>query len=114
MAYQRQGHPDDALRWLDRIRTLGKLSVDQEASPLCSEAEAVVLYDPVFAADPFALREPGPFGRWHGGDRPHPDGQSPEVVTGGILTIGWKSRHAAVPRGRPRLGPEADVNVAAR
>jgi tetratricopeptide (TPR) repeat protein len=56
MAHQRLGHRDDARRWLDRIPTPSyrKRWVDQEASPLCSEAEAVILYDPVFPADPFA------------------------------------------------------------
>ena len=60
MAHQRLGHHDEARRWLDRFR-------DRKPSPapsafwqeleirlLRAEAEAVVLWDPIFPADPFA------------------------------------------------------------
>jgi eukaryotic-like serine/threonine-protein kinase len=58
MAHQRLGHHEEARRWLDRFR-------DRQPNPeafwaelgirlLRSEAEALVLYDPIFPADPFA------------------------------------------------------------
>jgi WD40 repeat protein/predicted Ser/Thr protein kinase len=60
MAHHRLGHHDEARRWLDRFRKR-QPSVDPEEfwneleiRLLRSEAEAVVLYDPVFPADPFA------------------------------------------------------------
>jgi hypothetical protein len=60
MAHYRLGHRDEARRWLDRLREHVPSSVhDQfwnelEIRLLRSEAEAVVIYDPVFPADPFA------------------------------------------------------------
>jgi WD40 repeat protein/serine/threonine protein kinase/tetratricopeptide (TPR) repeat protein len=60
MAHQRLGHRAEARLWLDRLRE-HRLSDDParfwdelEVRLLRSEAEAVVLYDPVFPADPFA------------------------------------------------------------
>jgi hypothetical protein len=60
MAHHRLGHRDDARRWLDRLRSR-KPGTDRNQfwnelaiSFLQSEAEALVLYDPVFPADPFA------------------------------------------------------------
>jgi WD40 repeat protein/tetratricopeptide (TPR) repeat protein/tRNA A-37 threonylcarbamoyl transferase component Bud32 len=60
MAHNRLGHRDEARRWLNRLR-------DRKPNPdpnafwdeleirlLQSEAEAVILYDPVFPAKPFA------------------------------------------------------------
>ena len=60
MAHHRLGHRDEARRWLDRLRNR-----QQSTDPnqfwdeltirlLRSEAEAVILYDPIFPADPFA------------------------------------------------------------
>ncbi len=60
MAHHRLGHPDEARHWLDRLRNRQRSTdPDQfweelEIRLLHSEAEAVVLYDPVFPADPFA------------------------------------------------------------
>ena len=62
MAHGRLGHHDEARRWLDRFR-----SYQPNADPnnfwnaleirlLRNEADAVVVYDPIFPADPFALR----------------------------------------------------------
>ena len=60
MAHHRLGHRDEARRWLDRLRT-HQPSADPtqfwnelEIRLLRSEAEAVILYDPAFPADPFA------------------------------------------------------------
>ncbi len=60
MAHARLGHRAEALRWLDRLRN-HQSSIDPAdfASELQvrfqrREAEAVVLYDPIFPADPFA------------------------------------------------------------
>ncbi len=60
MATHRMGHRDEALRWLNRLRDR-KPDADPKAfwdelevRLLQSEAEAVILYDPVFPADPFA------------------------------------------------------------
>ena len=60
MAHHRLGHRDDARRYLDRLRNR-RPSTDPnefwnelEIRLLRSEAEAVILYDPVFPADPFA------------------------------------------------------------
>ncbi len=60
MAHHRLGHNNEARRWLDRLRNR-RLSDDPdgfweelENHILCSEAEAVILYDPVFPSDPFA------------------------------------------------------------
>jgi hypothetical protein len=63
MAHHRLGHRKEALRWLDELRGLrqDQLPTMPEAfwivlavRLLRSEAEAVVLYDPVFPDDPFA------------------------------------------------------------
>ncbi len=60
MAHHRLGHREDACRWLDRIRDRQRgTDPDQYWEELGiqllrSEAEAVILYDPVFPADPFA------------------------------------------------------------
>ncbi len=60
MAHQRVGHRDEAIRLLERLRE-HQPSADPvefwkelEIRLLRSEAEAVILYDPVFPADPFA------------------------------------------------------------
>ncbi len=60
MAHHRLGHRDEARRWLDRLRN-HEPSTDPdnfwdelEIRLLRSEAEAVVIYDPLFPADPFA------------------------------------------------------------
>jgi hypothetical protein len=60
MAHFRLGHRDEARRWLDRFRDrqpVGDASRfwdELEIHLLRSEAEAGVLYDPVFPAYPFA------------------------------------------------------------
>jgi hypothetical protein len=60
MAHHRLGHPDEARRWLDRLREHEPSTVPARFWPeleirlLRSEAEAVVLYDPAFPVDPFA------------------------------------------------------------
>jgi hypothetical protein len=60
MAHFRLGHRDQARQWLDRFRndtpnsTLDGFWTNLEIRLLRSEAEAVVRYDPVFPADPFA------------------------------------------------------------
>ena len=60
MAHHRLGHRDEARRWLDRLRDhQPSTDPDQfwnelEIRLLRSEAEAVILYDPVFPDDPFA------------------------------------------------------------
>jgi hypothetical protein len=60
MAHHRLGHRDEARRWLDRFRhhqpsaDVIQFWSEVEIRLLRSEAEAVVLYDPVFPADPFA------------------------------------------------------------
>ncbi len=73
MAHGRLGHCDEGRRWLDRLRNeranSGPAKEDDLMSVesslwsyfgelkirlLRSEAEAVILYDPVFPADPFA------------------------------------------------------------
>ncbi len=60
MVHHRLGHRDEARRWLDRLAN-HQPSADPtwfwyelEFRLLRSEAEAVILYDPVFPADPFA------------------------------------------------------------
>jgi tetratricopeptide (TPR) repeat protein len=60
MAHYRLRHREEALRWLNRFRSY-KSSDDPnqfwnelEIRLLRSEAEAVVLYDPMFPADPFS------------------------------------------------------------
>ena len=60
MAHDRLGHHAEARRWLERLRN-HQPSVDPTEfwrevliRLLRSEAEAVILYDPVFPADPFA------------------------------------------------------------
>ena len=60
MAHDRLGHRDEARRWLDRLReyqpstAASKFWDELEIRLLRSEAEAVILCDPVFPADPFA------------------------------------------------------------
>jgi tetratricopeptide (TPR) repeat protein len=60
MAHNRLSHHDEARRWLDRFHdrspNLGPSAFwdELEIRLLQAEAEAVVLYDPVFPADPFA------------------------------------------------------------
>jgi tetratricopeptide (TPR) repeat protein len=60
MAHHRLGHPDLARRWLERLadyRTSEdpfRFSYELEICLLRSEAEALVLFDPVFPDDPFA------------------------------------------------------------
>jgi tetratricopeptide (TPR) repeat protein len=60
MAHHRLGHHDEALRWLDRFRNrIPNLNPrafwdELEIRLLRAEAEAVVLWDSVFPADPFA------------------------------------------------------------
>jgi len=60
MAHHRLGLRDEARRWLDRLRNRQpSTDPDQfwdelEIRLLRTEAEAVILYDPVFPADPFA------------------------------------------------------------
>ena len=60
MAHHRIGHRDEARRWLDRLRNRrpstdpDRFWEELEIRLLRSEAEAVILYDPVFPADPFA------------------------------------------------------------
>jgi hypothetical protein len=60
MAHQHLGHPAEAHAMLDRLRNAmrqrGGLGADQiaENRAFLAEAEAVVLYDPIFPADPFA------------------------------------------------------------
>jgi tetratricopeptide (TPR) repeat protein len=60
LAHSRLGHREEALRWLERLRA-HQPSTDPalfwyelEVRLLRSEAEAVILYDPVFPEDPFA------------------------------------------------------------
>ena len=60
MAHHRLGHHDQARRYLDRLRnrqpsTDPNVFWDElEIRLVRSEAEAVILYDPIFPADPFA------------------------------------------------------------
>ena len=60
MAHHRLGHRDEARHWVERIRNhQPRTDPDQfweelEIRLLRSEAEAVVVYDPVFPAGPFA------------------------------------------------------------
>jgi WD40 repeat protein/tetratricopeptide (TPR) repeat protein len=60
MAHHRLGHLDEARRWLERLREHqpsadpAQFWQELELRLLRSEAEAVILYDPVFPADPFA------------------------------------------------------------
>jgi tetratricopeptide (TPR) repeat protein len=60
MAHHRLGHHDEARHWLDRFRDRRpRLAPDAfweelEIQLLRAEAEAVVLWDPIFPADPFA------------------------------------------------------------
>jgi tetratricopeptide (TPR) repeat protein len=59
MAHHRLGHRDEARRWLDRLRNRqpsadpAQFWNELEIRLLRSEAEAVILYDPIFPADPF-------------------------------------------------------------
>jgi eukaryotic-like serine/threonine-protein kinase len=60
MAHFRLGHREEARRWLDRLRDYQPSTASNrfwnevEIRLLRSEAEAVVVYDPVFPEDPFA------------------------------------------------------------
>jgi WD40 repeat protein len=60
LAHHRLGHRAEARRWLDRLREYrpsedpARFWDELEIRLLRSEAEAVVLYDPVFPDDPFA------------------------------------------------------------
>jgi tetratricopeptide (TPR) repeat protein len=60
MAHHRLGHHDEARRWLDRFRDRrpelapNLFWFELEIRLLRAEAEAVVLWDPIFPADPFA------------------------------------------------------------
>ncbi len=60
LAHHRLGHRDEARRWLDRLLGYQRSAdpaafwTNLEISVLRTEAEAVILYDPVFPADPFA------------------------------------------------------------
>jgi tetratricopeptide (TPR) repeat protein len=60
MAHHRLGHHDEARRWLDRFRDRrpnlnpSAFWYELEIRLLRAEAEAVVLWDPIFPADPFA------------------------------------------------------------
>jgi tetratricopeptide (TPR) repeat protein len=60
MAHHRLGHDTEARRWLDRLRAhqpkvnLNALWTELEIRLLRSEVEALILYDPVFPANPFA------------------------------------------------------------
>src|SRR5262249_43360858 len=60
MAHHQLGHRDEARRWIDKLRYYHPRSDpdnfwgDLQIRQLQSEAEAVILYDPVFPADPFA------------------------------------------------------------
>ena len=63
MAHDRLGHRREALRWLDRLRNRqpstdpNEFWEELEIRILRNEAEATILYDPIFPADPFAPRE---------------------------------------------------------
>jgi Flp pilus assembly protein TadD len=60
MTHHHLGHRDEARRWLNRLRNHqpsddpNKFWDELEIRLLRSEAEAVILYDPVFPANPFA------------------------------------------------------------
>jgi hypothetical protein len=60
MAHHRLGHRQEALRSIDRLRQYELPTAPElfwytlAARLLRSEAEAVILYDPVFPDDPFA------------------------------------------------------------
>jgi tetratricopeptide (TPR) repeat protein len=60
MAHHRLGHHDEARRWLDRLHDRRPRVApntfwgELEIRLLRAEAEAVVLWDPIFPADPFA------------------------------------------------------------
>jgi hypothetical protein len=60
MAYHRVGRLDEARRWLDRFQHRRPISDpdrfwgEPDLRLLRSEAEAVILYDPIFPTDPFA------------------------------------------------------------
>jgi hypothetical protein len=60
MAHQRLDHHDEARRWLDRFHNRSPnlnpsaFWGELEIRLLRAEAEAVILWDPIFPADPFA------------------------------------------------------------
>jgi Flp pilus assembly protein TadD len=67
LAHARQGNYAEARRWLERLRTLRPAPSFtfwdlQELALLRSEAEAVIFYDPIFPADPFAPDGSAPVG----------------------------------------------------
>jgi hypothetical protein len=60
LAHHRLGHRSEARRWLDRLREHrpsedpAQFWDELEIRLLRSEAEALILHDPAFPADPFA------------------------------------------------------------
>ncbi len=60
MAHHRLGHHADARQWLERLRDQEPITdptrfwIELENRLLRNEAEALILYDPIFPADPFA------------------------------------------------------------
>jgi tetratricopeptide (TPR) repeat protein len=60
MSHHRFGHHDQAHRYLESLRSrqpsteAGQLWTELEIRLLRNEAEAIILYDPIFPADPFA------------------------------------------------------------
>jgi hypothetical protein len=63
MAHHRLGHRDQAHRYLESLRSRqpstdpNQFCTELEIRLLRSEAEATILYDPIFPADPFAPRD---------------------------------------------------------
>jgi hypothetical protein len=61
MAHHRLGHHGEARRWIDRFRdgspnlVPSEFRQELEARLLRTEAEAMVLWDPIFPPDPFAF-----------------------------------------------------------
>ncbi len=60
MAHERMGNHAEAMKWLERLPTFKaantpiKFWEEQRMKIHSAEAEAVVLFDPIFPADPFA------------------------------------------------------------
>ena len=65
MAHHCLGHPQEARFWLDKLRAFRPSPTDYpdrtdyiwsdvEIRVLLREAEALIVYDPIFPADPFA------------------------------------------------------------
>jgi hypothetical protein len=75
LAHHRLGHRAEARVWLDRLREHrpsedpARFWDELEIRLLRSEAEAVILYDPVFPNDPFADRQLGEIPMGPGADR---------------------------------------------